>query len=411
MTIRIDKCHSFGMAKVSTAPKQIKPKVYLHNKLVPPIEINSSFTYLGKHFDFKMSGKKHKENLIESISSMLESIDRLPLHPRNKLLIYHRYILAKLSWDLTISDISLTWVKTILDAKFHSFVRNWLEIPISGTLDSASLSKKKLGMGLISPSSRFVQCQTTLRNCLRNSKNEDIRKIYKATSVGPNIKYNGLSSTRDAIKEIRSEKVQRVKEVLTTQSLVVKAIWEHSWIHSSNIWHSVLDNLPKIIYSFCLRYVNNTLANGSNMLKWGRVESAKCLFCNNIQTLGHIIGGCNLFLEEGRYNFRHDSILLNILKLIQPKENRSIYGDVPGYQNPSIITGVDYRPDIIITESRNIKVLELTVGFETNMQKNTEYKNVRYRTLWNNIKVTYDKIDYLNLSMGGIGTFGKFGKH
>lgn len=408
MTIRIDKCHSFGMAKVSTASKQVKPKVYLNNKLVKPIGMKDSFTYLGKHFDFDMKGEKHKDDLIEATSTMLESIDRLPLHPRNKLLIYHRYILAKLSWDLTVSDISLTWVKTILDAKVHSFVRNWFEIPISGTLDIASLSIKKLGICLISVSSRFIQCQTTLRNCLKNSKNNDIRKIHKATTIGPKIKYVGLNSTRDVMKEIRSEKEQRVKQVLTTQSLVVKAIWEHSWKHSNIIWHSVLDRLPKNIYSFCLRYMNNTLANGSNILKWGKVESAKCKFCNNIQTLGHVIGSCKSFLDEGRYNFRHDSILVNVLKMIMPKENRTIYGDVPGYQNPSIITGTDYRPDIIITEGRSIKVLELTVGFETNIQKNTDYKNERYKPLWDEIKDRYDdKIEYINFSMGSIGTLGK----
>ena len=86
----------------------------------------------------------------------MESIDKLPLHPRNKLLVYHRYVLAKLSWELTVSDISETWVKEALDSIVHKYVREWLEIPINGTLDIISLSKEKFGLGFTSVSTRYT---------------------------------------------------------------------------------------------------------------------------------------------------------------------------------------------------------------------------------------------------------------
>ena len=41
----------------------------------------------------------------------MKEIDDLPLHLKNKMLIYQRYVLSKLSWNLSIADIDITWVK------------------------------------------------------------------------------------------------------------------------------------------------------------------------------------------------------------------------------------------------------------------------------------------------------------
>ena len=36
----------------------------------------------------------------------MKEIDVLPLHPNNKMLIYQRYVLSKLSWNLTLLGLS-----------------------------------------------------------------------------------------------------------------------------------------------------------------------------------------------------------------------------------------------------------------------------------------------------------------
>ena len=173
MLIRVDKCHAFSMKKVNSQSKQFQPKLYVNNKLIPPVKQDEH--YLERYFDFKMSNDKHKENLINTTKELLSTINNLPIYPRNKLLIYHRYLLSKISWDLTVADINLTWIKQSLDSIVNQQARFWLEIPISGTLDIISLSKSKYGIGFITISSRFSQCQTTLRNCMRNSPNTDYK--------------------------------------------------------------------------------------------------------------------------------------------------------------------------------------------------------------------------------------------
>ena len=91
MVIRVDKCHSFGMKKVRLSSRQYKPKLYINNELIPSIDINESFKYLGRHFDYSMSNQAHKDNLCDTVDELLKDIDSLSLHPRNKLLIITFY--------------------------------------------------------------------------------------------------------------------------------------------------------------------------------------------------------------------------------------------------------------------------------------------------------------------------------
>ena len=104
MIIRVDKCSTFGIRKTLKKSVQYLPKLLINNKLIPTTEIGESFRYLGKYFDFGMSDKKHKEKL-EDINA---DIDSKPLHPKNKILLYSRYLVSKLSWHFTVASLSKT---------------------------------------------------------------------------------------------------------------------------------------------------------------------------------------------------------------------------------------------------------------------------------------------------------------
>ena len=125
-----------------------------------------------------------------------------------------------------------------------------------------------------------------------------------------------------------------------------------------------------------------------------------CLFCNNPQTLGHVVVSCFTSLNEKRYNFRHDSVLLNIVRRL------NIYADIAGFKNPTLISGEDDRADIIIHDSNQLYVLKLTVGYETNMSKNSNRKQKRYENLIKRLTSVY-KVTFINFSMGALGIFGK----
>ena len=100
----------------------------------------------------------------------------------------------------------------------------------------------------------------------------------------------------------------------------------------------------------------------------GITNSFTYAFCDQQQTLGHAIGGCETALLESRYNWRHDSVLLNIYKTIK-LQVLQVFVDI-GYPNPSIITGNEQRPDFAIVKSDSLLLLGLTVSFETKLRKN-----------------------------------------
>ena len=106
------------------------------------------------------------------------------------------------------------------------------------------------------------------------------------------------------------------------------------------------------------------------MARWGLPQSPDCSFCLNLESLLHVVAGCQQYLD--RFTWRHDSILNFIAKSLQPVINvhSSLYADVNGFLNPSITTGENYRPDLLfLIQSKCLYVLELTVVFESYLNR------------------------------------------
>ena len=254
--------------------------------------MNEGFTYLGRVFDFNMDDEAHKTSLVEKCKRILEDIDRLPLHPKHKIELYSKFLMSKISWDLTISDINITWVKHTLDSVSSSFVRKWLEIPINGTLDIVTLSKEKFGLNIIKISAKYLQCQTTKRNCLKKSPNPDINYLHQATAQ-ESIQVDQYKDTSDVTKSVRAKQIEKISNDLQYQGYIVKQMWTLSSEQLKKLWIDVRDILPSNIYNFTNRYMNNTLATLKNMVMWGKATMDTCFACKeNSQSLLHVVSGC-----------------------------------------------------------------------------------------------------------------------
>ena len=126
MIIRVDKCCTFGIKKVSSKSAQIKPKLFINKEIVPCVKHDNSFRYFGRPFDSYMSNQLHKTELSHLVSYTLNTIDSSPLHPKNKLLLYNCYLLFRISWQLTVCDLSKTWIIQYLDNTVSHCIRKWL---------------------------------------------------------------------------------------------------------------------------------------------------------------------------------------------------------------------------------------------------------------------------------------------
>ena len=61
---------------------------------------------------------------------------------------------------------------------------------------------------------------------------------------------------------------------------------------------------------FNLRAISNTLPTPDNLRRWGQNEvDPACPLCGRPATLRHILNSCSVALHQGRYTWRHDSVL------------------------------------------------------------------------------------------------------
>jgi hypothetical protein len=70
---------------------------------------------------------------------------------------------------------------------------------------------------------------------------------------------------------------------------------------------------------------------------------------------------------------------------------------VPGFKSPSIITGDTYRQDLLLSLSNgSLYVVELTVGYETNLENNVKRKKVKYRELVRQLDENFNEVNFVN---------------
>ena len=124
--------------------------------------------------------------------------------------------------------------------------------------------------------------------------------------------------------------------------------------------------------SFAIRSATNSLPSPDNLVRWGKRRLSQCPLCHNHGTLPHISNYCKVALEQGRYNYRHDSVLLHLTKeLIQTKpDSLEVYSDITGYdingrtipQDIIVTNGEGSRPDLVLVSrpTKTIWLLELT---------------------------------------------------
>ena len=177
-------CHLWDEKRINKI-YAIPTKLIINSELVPPIMNDDSFRYLDRYFD--MANGKHKSELAEILGSLMSDIDKLPVHPKNNLLLYQRYVHSKISWHLTVANISKAWICKHLDNMVSKYIRQWLKLPVSATLSTIFLSKTKFGLNVQLPSTKFTQCQVILRNALKSSTNQVIKDLWRCTSSNMNV--------------------------------------------------------------------------------------------------------------------------------------------------------------------------------------------------------------------------------
>ena len=104
---------------------------------------------------------------------------------------------------------------------------------------------------------------------------------------------------------------------------------------------------------------------------------------------------CQVALNQKRYNYRHDSVLNHLARVIltSKPDNIEVYADLPGLD----LNGSTIPPDILVTLSRpdlviinrslkTVYLLELTCSFERNIVAAHQRKSTKYISLKSDIE-------------------------
>ena len=84
------------------------------------------------------------------------------------------------------------------------------------------------------------------------------------------------------------------------------------------------------------------------------------------------------------------------------------FSDISGFLSTSIITGHNLRPDLLLSLSNKSRyILELTVGYKSNLRSYAERKKQIYRELVQQLKNDYEKVNFVNFSISALGIYDK----
>ena len=126
--------------------------------------------------------------------------------------------------------------------------------------------------------------------------------------------------------------------------------------------------------------------------------STSCPLCHNHQTLPHILNFCPVSLNQGRFTWRHNSVLHHLCLTLRTayatvSHPPNIFADLPGCLSPSGTTippnilYTSQRPDLVLIFSyHKIVLLELTVPFEPNISSARCCKSDKYAPLISDLK-------------------------
>ena len=91
------------------------------------------------------------------------------------------------------------------------------------------------------------------------------------------------------------------------------------WTHWDNVrpfdlpWHNLIYGPGPKVIAFVLNAQINSVETPDMMKLWGYTPTSHCPLCAHKKcTLHHILVNCPFALEQGRYNWRHGSVLSNI---------------------------------------------------------------------------------------------------
>jgi hypothetical protein len=447
-------------------------KLSVQDEEIPSI-VERPIKCLGKWFDASLHDRDNVKKLKTQVEDGLKNIDRCGLPGKFKAWLYQHALLPRLIWPMMLYDIPSTTVEA-LERLTSRHIRKWLGIPPSFTSIGLYGRSNKLQLPLSSLVEEFKTAKTRLVLTIKDSPDELIREAGIVTRTGRKwlasecasqaesslrhkdivgitaVGRQGIGANKKTVLWSRSDQkerramiqseVRRVEEH-ARQARAVEMGAQGAWTMRNTTdrkltWGDIWKYEP-LRLSFLLRSVYDLLPSPANLSRWGLIDDPKCSLCDRIGTLEHVLSSCSTSLTDGRYRWRHDTVLRELADWLETErkkergsnpQHRRIAFVKPGEtstraqkHHASILDGttgwnleVDLgrklvfpdivhttlKPDIVLWSKTGKKliVIELTVPWETRCVQAYERKMAKYTELLELCKTT--GLAYLAVSRG-----------
>ena len=292
-----------------------------------------------------------KTEIRRRLSSDMELIDGCGVNGLCKLFLYEHFVVRRLSWVFLVHALNL-YFSNELEKRTIPRLKVWAGIFRGSDLGALFRKRENLGLQITSLVYHYQRMQLVKCCLLENSSDKYVRAIYEAkrgrvmnfarrwsaaqerVQLDAAVEYDtrfatqsdksglgsGNSIAKPSIKEIRKKVSTTLGEqieanhVLHASCLTRQGVWTH--------WNRILPfdlSWPNLIYgpgprviAFVLNAQINSVRTPDMLKLWGYTQNASCSLCGNVQcTLHHLLVNCPFALNQGRYTWKHDSVLLD----------------------------------------------------------------------------------------------------
>mgnify|MGYP003407069818 CR=1 FL=1 len=410
LKLKPTKCNSLSIA--SGKPTNIQ--FALGDTPIPSIQENP-IKFLGAFISYDGKPQETYNYLASQLKTKLSNIDKSPIRNEFKIRIYKDYLLPSLRFSLTIQDLHTTHLSA-LDKITSKYLKSWSGLPRSATLtifhDPKLLGIKSikhlyLESHTLSFAKQKLQNDPTVISALTNKEARESKWTKKSSTIKQTSAiYNDTMVSLQAnptISQINSKIKQNINsqtslsylekiKSLTIQGNFIQLLHEQNKCTS---WLSFIYNVPQGLMKFILNASLDTLPTNSNLKRWGKRSNSKCKHCSNHETLHHILNNCKIYLDQGRYTWRHNNVLSFISSAISsaysslPTIMPTILTDLPTFAVTSQTTipieliPTNLRPDLTLIwhHLKQIAIIELSIPFETNIYNRHTSKHNKYSPL------------------------------
>ncbi len=104
----------------------------------------------------------------------------------------------------------------------------------------------------------------------------------------------------------------------TSQTWQSRGIYFHIWdtMDVDFEWKADIYRLPMGGIKFILNSLLKSLPTKDNLRKKGEIMSEACDLSRDQETISHVLSGCKLMLDQGRYTWHHDSTFNKITEFV-----------------------------------------------------------------------------------------------